>query len=376
MACEPADPQAPVLVGQAWQYLQSKHYHQAINLADSAVALSPGLADAHFVRGRVLFELNQFAASATAYSRVLELDPAYPGAHHNLGNALFGQQRYRDAVAHFRAEAASNSWHAAGAAHMELGQPDSALSAMRQAIALDSTYLPVHKSLAELHEQQGRYEQALTHARTSGDRYLNGLILFRLNRFDEAASLLETVIATDPSHHSALYTLGQVELRRGATEAAQSLLGRANQLRQQQQEIAALATAARENPTSFSHQMAHANALQHAGQLMEAVQIWLIALSLRPANLELQSNIATAYQQLGDTTQAIARYRQVLSSDSTHVSALVNLGWYFFRTDQRPEAVSLWARAARHHPDHPAIRALRATLAQQQPGNAQSSPAQ
>lgn len=378
MSCEPqvADPRIPVLVGKAWESLRSLQYHQALTLADSAVALGPHLADAQFVRGRVLFELNQFAASETAYLQVLKLDPSYPGAHHNLGNALFGQQRYQDAIIHFRAEAAANSWHAAGAAYMELGQPENALSAMRQAIALDSAYLPVHKSLAELHEQLGQYDQALVHARTSGDHYLTGLMLFHLNRYDQAASLLEHVLTDDPSHHSALYTLGQVQLRRGATDEAQSMLSRANQLRQQHRKIAALGTAARENPTSFAHQIAHANALRDAGHLRKAVQAWLIALVLRPANLELQSNIATAFQQLGDTTEAVARHHQVLQNDSTHVSTLVNLGWHFFQTDRRREAVNLWARAARHHPDHPAISALRETLAQQQPGNAQSSPAQ
>ena len=375
-ACERSDtdPQALILVEQAWQTLQDQDYHEALALADSAAVLDDRLAEAQFVRGRILFDLNQFNASESAYKVVLQLNPSYPGAHHNLGNALFGQGQYREAILHFRREAAPNSWHAAGAAHVRLGQPDSALAAFLQVTAMDSTYRPVHKSLAELYEQLGQYERALEHAGIAGDRYLTGLMLFHLNRHDDAAKELENVIATDSSHHSAFYALGQVQLRRGEVNEAEELLGQAASLREQEQRIAAAATAARENPSSFSHQMAHAAMLLETGRLTDTIDAWLIALALQPASLDLQSNIGTAYMQLGDTTRAVDRYLRVLSVDSTHATTLVNMGWHYFRTDRRQEAVQVWARAARLHPTHPAIKTLKETLQQQPSGSVQNSP--
>lgn len=375
-ACERSDtdPQALILVEQAWQALHGHNYHDARALADSAAALDGRLAEAHFVRGRILFDLKQYDASESAYEVVLRLNPSFPGAHHNLGNALFGQEQYRAAVQHFRREEAPNSWHAAGAAYVQLGQPDSALAAFHQAVALDSTYIPVHKNLAELYEQLGQYERALEHAKTAGDHYLMGLMLFHLNRHEEAAMELENVIAADSSHHSAFYAMGQILLRRGRLSEAEELLDRASSLREQEQRIASAATAARENPSSFAHQMAYATVLREAGRLTETIDAWLIALALDPASLDLQSNIGTAYMQLGDTTQAVDRYLRVLSMDSTHATTLVNLGWYYFRTERRQDAVQIWARAARHHPTHPAINTLRETLQQQPSGSVQNSP--
>ena len=374
VSCErpSADPRAATLVDLAWQHLQSRNYFQALELADSAATLYPRLADAHFIQGRVLFELHQFEASAEAYFAVLDLDPAYPGAHHNLGNALFGQRQYRRAIEQFRLEGSANSWHAVGAAYMEIGQPDSALSAFLLA-ASDTSYGPVHKSLAELYEQQGEFVRALEHARIANDCYLTGLMLFHLNRYEDAKSVLEELTAAEPWHHSAYYTLGQIHLRQGQTDQGQLLLGRAEALRQSHQEVSSLATSARDNPTSFAHQMAHANALRSAGRMAEAVEAWLIALALRPNNLDLQSNIATGYMQLGDSSQALRRFQRVLASDSAHVTTLVNLGWHFFGTGQQQRAVEAWGRAARHHPNHPAIHELRTTLQRQLPDSAQSS---
>ena len=378
--CQQSGPdlRAPVMVERAQDALLRQDYHQALTLADSAITLDPGLADGFFVKGRVLFEVNQFAASQVAYENVLRLDPAYPGAHHNLGNALFGQKQFQEAVEHFQREAslrpAPNASHAAGAALMELGQPESALQNLLSAASSDSTYQPVHKTLAELYEQMGQYPAALKHALIADDDYLVGLMLFRLNRFDEAAPRLQSAIESDPLHFSAFYTLGQLYLRQSQNAEAEGMLARAEKLRQNQQRVAALETAARENPASFAHQIAHAAGLQESGRLAEAIDAWLIALALRPGNLGLESNIATAHMQLGNTTQGISRYERILSADSTHVTALINLGWHYFQTERRQNAVELWARAARHHPDHTAVQALRETL--EQFGSAQNRPAQ
>ena len=375
-ACnEPAeDPRALALAAEADEALRIRDYHTALVLADSSLELGGHLADAQFVRGRVYFELGQMARSQEAYESVLAKQPDYPGAHHNLGNALFGQQKYRAALEHFKLEAvakrAPRPWHAAAATFVQLAMPDSARAAYQYALRLDSAYAPAHAGLAELSEQEGDFGQALRHAERAlalapdhGQyHYLAGLMLTRLERFEEALALLERAIHLRPWDYSAAYTLGQALQQLGREDKARQWLSQANASRAEQQRIARLGSDARAMPTNFMHQVNYADALRNAGRLSEAVDMYLIALALRPQNPDLRNNLATAYMQQGDTTRALNEYRAVLSRDSTNAVAWLNIGWHLARTNRMRQAVRAWGAAARHHPGHPGVLALRELL--------------
>ena len=378
------DLQAQYFAVQANEALQARAYHEALSLTDSALALHQHQADAQFIRGRVFFELGQMAESQTSYETLLKWAPDYPGAHHNLGNAYFGQKQYHAALAHFRREAAvrpaPSSWHALGATYEQMALSDSAIAAYLNAVSVDADYAPGHESLAKLYEREALFTDALEHAvralalqpSRAQSHYLVGLVLFRLKRFDEATSYLNHAAESHPWDYSPLYTLGQALQRMVRADEAQDVLAKSNALRAAEQQIARHGTNAREQPTNFQHQIQYADALRSAGRLSEAISAYLIALALRPHDLELQNNIATAFMQQGDTTEALSRYRRILGQDSTFAVTWVNLGWHYARANRMRQAVQAWATAARHDPDHPAILALKATL--QHAGTAQSNP--
>ncbi len=375
-ACDapPPDPQAYDFAMRANQALQARAYHEALSMADSALALDQHQADAQFIRGRVYFELGQMAQSQDAYELLLKHTPDYPGAHHNLGNAFLGQQLYHSALAHFRREAAvraaPNSWHAMGATFEQMALADSARTAYLKAVSIDADYSPGHASLAELYERQGQFANALVHAKRAlalqpdraQNHYLVGLALFRLHRLEEAIPHLNQAVTLQERYYSALYTLGQALQRMGRATEAQEALTEANAMRAADQKIARLGTNAREQPTNFNHQLNYANALRSTGRLDEALNVYLIAQALRPHNLELQNNIATAFMQLGDTSQALTRYRQVLAQDSTFVVTWINLGWHYVNTNRMQQAMQAWTTAEQHGPDHPAIMVLKEHL--------------
>ena len=384
-ACSiPTDPQADELAKKANDALRGRAYHEALSLVDSALALNRRHLDAQFIRGRLFFELGQMANSQYAYESLIKWAPDYPGAHHNLGNAFFGQRQYHLALAHFRRESAAqpapNSWHAMGATFEQMALSDSARIAYQKAISIDAEYAPAYASLAELFEREARYEDALAHAERALDlqpdraryRYLVGLALFRLERFEEAESHLNHAAMARPWDYSALYTLGQTLQRMGRSSEAQQVLTTANDVRAAEQQVERLGTNAREQPTNFQHQLNYANALRNAGRLDEAIDGYLIGLALRPSNLELQNNIATAFMQVGDTAQAMTRYRHILAQDSTFVVTWINIGWHYANTNRMQQAVQSWATAARHGPDHPTVMALKAAL--QRADSARSSP--
>lgn len=57
--------------------------------------------DLRFKQGVAMLHAGQYEFAVTAFTRVLEVDPAVPEAHVNLGFALLGLSEYKDALASF-----------------------------------------------------------------------------------------------------------------------------------------------------------------------------------------------------------------------------------------------------------------------------------
>ncbi len=370
----PPDPHAAAMVVHAQDALRNRAYNEALAWADSALVLDGRNTDAQFIRGRMFFELGQLEKSQRAYEMVLQNEPDYPGASHNLGNAFFGQSQYRQALRAFRREASSgtrpNPFHAMGATFARLSEPDSARDAYRRAIGMDSTYIPALVGLAEHYEASGEFATALVYAKRAqalrpdhaGGHYLMGRLLARQGEYEAAVSYLEQGTRDFPWDHSILYALGQAYQETGQMEEAVPTLVAADSSRVVAQKIDRLATTVLNYPTNFEQRILYAGELHDAGRLDEAIRAYLIALALRPHNLNLQNNLGAAYMQRGDTALAVARYRRILAQDSTYVIAWLSLGWHYWRTEDRQAAVDAWAAAARHGPAHPAVLSLRSYL--------------
>jgi tetratricopeptide (TPR) repeat protein len=57
--------------------------------------------DARFKQGVIMLHAKQYDHAVTAFHRVLQLAPKMPEAHVNMGFALLGQKRYKEALAFF-----------------------------------------------------------------------------------------------------------------------------------------------------------------------------------------------------------------------------------------------------------------------------------
>ena len=370
----PADPRLAEMVERAQVALRDQVYRDALAWADSALALDKSNADAQFIRGRVYFELGQLEESRQAYEAVLKAEPDYPGASHNLGNALFGQSKYQLALRAYRRETGlgtrPNPYHAMGATFEKLSESDSARKAYQIAIAIDSTYVPAMVSLAEHFATRGDVENAVAfakraHALRPGDadtELLLGRLLVREGSFEQAVFYLEKGVQHRPWDHGALYALGQANQGLGLEGKARTVLQRADSMRAVVQQIDRLAADVRSYPTSFEHHIRYARALRISGRIDEAINAYLVALALRPHNLDLQNNLGAARMQRGDRSLAVARFRQILAQDSTYVPAWVSLGWHYWLTKNQQAAVDAWAMAARYGPGHPAVLALQSQL--------------
>ncbi|RMF63231.1 MAG: tetratricopeptide repeat protein [Bacteroidetes bacterium] len=366
-------PEAQRLIRQAQEALERGHYAAGLDLANRAIEQAPASPVPYLLRGRLAFELGRLDQARADYERVLALAPDYEGAWHNLGNVAFRQRRYREALRCYRNELAhhpaARPWHGLGGTYEVLGQADSARWAYTRALAEDPGYAPAHAALADRYQREGDFETALRHARAALEQapddlayqYRVGLMLVRTGRPDEALPLLRSVVERQPWHYGAWFNLGQALQQLGDPSAGE-VLARAEAVRAEQAVVERLEREARTSPESFAKQVELADALRRSGRLADALQVYHRALSLHPGHLGLLNNLATLYLQQGDTTEALARYRDILRQDSTFAETWLNLGLHYARTGRTRAAEAALRKAFRYGADNPAVQAVRQRL--------------
>lgn len=91
--------------------------------------------DQRFQQGVIMLHAKQYEHAVTAFHRVLQLAPVLPEAHVNMGYALLGQKRFREARSFFDAATALkpgqiNAYFGLAEAYEGLGDYRGALEAM------------------------------------------------------------------------------------------------------------------------------------------------------------------------------------------------------------------------------------------------------
>lgn len=87
------------------------------------------------------------------------------------------------------------------------------------------------------------------------------------------------------------------------------------------------------------------------------------ALEVAPGNLDLSTDLSTAYYYSGRVDEAFGLLREILGSDPEHPQALFNMG--FLLLEERGDeagAVELWERLLSTNPDHPRADLVRGEL--------------
>jgi len=129
----------------------------------AAVALSPGLAEAHYDYGVLLVQQRRTREAAQAFERALAVNPNYAAAHNNLGNMLEAEGRAAEAESHYRAAIANDPTYRL--ARFNLGRTLVAQHKPGEAVA------ELEKTLVPEDDETPRYLYALAAAWVrAGDR--------------------------------------------------------------------------------------------------------------------------------------------------------------------------------------------------------------
>ena len=127
---------------------------EAVNADQTAVALSPEDADAHYNLGVTLQELGRFSEAEASYRQATTLVPNLAEAHNNLGNMLKDLGRFVEAEVCYTGAIASEPGFAEaycnlGNTLLELGRLEEAEASYEQAINLKSGYIEAHNRQLE-----------------------------------------------------------------------------------------------------------------------------------------------------------------------------------------------------------------------------------
>ena len=126
---------------------------QVLRQLDTAVAASPQRADLHLLRGMTLLSVQRVTDALDDLDCVLQIDPGNDAARFHRALALFGQERLGEALADFqelcsRRPETVEPWANAGMILLRMERFEEAIPLLRRATALSPGHLPLRRSLA------------------------------------------------------------------------------------------------------------------------------------------------------------------------------------------------------------------------------------
>lgn len=331
-------------LAQSRQYFKRGYYARALALADSAAQRDQALPDVAYVRGLILTRLKKDEEAQKAFQHALDLDPHYAGAQFQLGNLLFKDERFQEAIGMFKSALAEydpanspfpreDAFVNLGMAYSKAGLGDSARWAYREVLRQDSTFTPAYVLLGQEYRKDGDYQTALSYSRKALKldpdnvtyQSIVGSILFQMGEMQQAVPYLQKVVAKRPWEHRAHLQLGRALIYLGKQKEGEQHLVRADTLQAMQSRISRMQYQAMHHPDSLMLWVDLGRSFYNIGYLKQAKDVLEVALSLEPKNPALQANLASVMAQMGDTAEAISRYRNILKQDSSLAEVRSNL---------------------------------------------------
>jgi TolB-like protein/cytochrome c-type biogenesis protein CcmH/NrfG len=133
-----------------------------------ALEIDDCLPEAHASLAAALFVFDwDWAAARESFERAIQIDPAYPTAHHWYGNFLLASERYKDAISEYQCarqldplSLAINAW--LGRTLQCAAKYDEAIQQCERTIELDPNFAWAHAFLALTYEQKRSFTEAIS----------------------------------------------------------------------------------------------------------------------------------------------------------------------------------------------------------------------
>jgi DnaJ family protein C protein 7 len=292
-----AGPGVAVYYGnRAAVYLHQGNLPAALADCEKALALDPKFWKAQLRAGDAHAKLGNFAQARRAFRSVLDLEPKQPVALREL-RSIEEAERLVDR----------------GRELLDAGHPDDARQVLLKALDVAPASVRVRCMIAEC--------------------------FLRERRFDEAGKVAQSVLKDDSSNAEAMYLVAMSKAYAGDTGKAKEILRSILTL---QPDFGKAATAFRRlNRIETLKEEGNVAFKRH--NYRDAVRVYTEALALDPdnanLNMQLYSNRAAAYLQLGDHSQVVADCNAALAIDPGYVKALMRRAAAYLKLERFQEAV-------------------------------------
>ncbi len=277
-------------------YAQKQQWQRAIDYYQKAVAINPKFAGAYRNLAKVWTQVgkSQKATECTYQALTLEPDQAAPEAHFDLGNELWHQGRFSEAIACYC-----------------------------RAIEFNPHLAEACQKLADALAQKGKWKESRTYYRKVSDLSAAGT-----GTGDRAQKRLK-----------------DKQGDRGAGE--QRLLNPSAQKSKQLMAVPerALVPSQSKKTTGCNARQASGKSLDAQGKVEQAIQRYIKIAKSQPDSAEVHANLGSLYAQQQQWQQAIACYKKAIELNPKFPGAYRNLAKVLTRTGKRELAVQCWDRA-------------------------------
>ena len=121
-----------------------------------------------------------------------------------------------------------------------------------------------------------------------------------------------------------------------------------------EQAAAPLLEVVKKNPTDFETLVKLANVYYDGQQFANAIPYYERALAIQPENVDVRTDMGTAYWYTGNADKAVTELQTSLKYKPGHPQTLFNLGWVRWQGKADPKgAVEAWEKLLKANPDYP-----------------------
>lgn len=290
------------------------HWRDSISLNEHMLRITPDAAPLHNNLALTLAAQNRFEEAIEHYRKVLEIEPKHVAAHNNLGVAL-----------------------------ESLGKVDQAWNHYQQALQFDQNDAPSHYNIANILSAQGKLDEAINHYRQAlaakpykAQAHNNlGYALESQGKLNQAIDHYRFAVEFKSNFTEAHYNLGNALRSKGNLQEATYHLRQALRLEPQ-------------DPQTH-YNLGLTLGLQ--GQYEQAISHFHQAISIKPDYPQAHNNLAVALQTQGEFDLVLEHYRQALQLDPNYADAHYNLAAALASQGKLDEAIIHYGKALKTKPD-------------------------
>ena len=321
---------------------QASIYRDDETLNRHIIALNPQARDAYLNLGDALYEQGRYEEALDVTRIAVERRPEHFQAHFNLGATLDKLGRFEEAETHLRraialSPQAQNAYLNLSKVLYEQGRYEEALEAARVAIEQDPDFVEAHFNLGAILNKLERFEEAEIHLRRAialnpqarKAHFSLGVALYKQDRYEEALAATRIAIEQDPDFVEAHFNLGVVLDKLGRFEEAEAHLRRAIAL----------------NPQDVDPFRKLIKVLTPQGRYEEAIDLIEQAVALDPASpqaAELHCLMGQTTEENGQPEVAAEYYMRALEIDPHYTKAIRRLAHLRIEQQRYDEALELF----------------------------------